>query len=123
MINADDYCLSDAINKAVVKLAKHGLINSVSVLINNPSVNYQYEIGKLNNVKIGLHLNLSEGKPLCKQKLVSSLVNSKGEFYSLPFFWLRYMFGLIKKEHISLEIDAQYAKLASVNITRSCRFS
>lgn len=114
LINADDYCLTDGINEAIVSLSKNGLINSVSVIVTNPFINYKEELDKLKHVKIGLHLNLNTGEPVSKAKTVSSLVDKHGYFYPFPIFWVRYILGLVKKKHISIELEAQYKKLSAL---------
>lgn len=115
-INADDYCLSVDINDAIIDLAKKNKINSTTVIVNNRNILLKESIEKLNNLSIGLHLNLSKGEPISEPSLVKSLVNKNGEFFSHKTLWFRFLLGKIKKREIRLEISNQYALLSQLAI-------
>lgn len=111
-INADDFCLSSDINHAIIELSNLSKIDSTSVVVTNKDISVEENIKLLNDINVGLHLNLCEGRPISETKKVNSLVNRKGEFYSLKILWIRYIFGKVRKEEIFLEISNQYNELA-----------
>ena len=59
IINVDDLGLSEAVNEAVIRLAKHGRIGASSYMVGGAISDY--DIGRLSdlNVDIGLHLDLT----------------------------------------------------------------
>lgn len=113
-INADDFCLSIDTNDAIIELANKNKIDSTTVIVNNQNIPLKESIEKLNGLKIGLHLNLSEGKPISNYRLVSSLVNKNGEFYTHKIMWIRFILGKVKKNEIQLEISNQYTLLSQL---------
>ncbi len=66
IINADDFGLSEPINKAIDYCFKHGLINSTSMMVNTPAFEHACQLANASWYKkhIGLHVNLTQGKPL-----------------------------------------------------------
>lgn len=113
-INADDFCLSIDINDAIIELANKNKIDSTTVIVNNRKIPLKESINKLNGLSIGLHLNLSEGKPISDDKLVSSLINKNRVFYPHKTLWIRYILGRVKKKEIQLEISNQYSLLSKL---------
>lgn len=113
-INADDYCLSENVNEAIIDLAEKRLISSTTVFVNNEKLPIEGEFPKLKNVGIGLHLNLTEGSPVSDKHEVQSLIDKNGVFFSAPVLWLKFMFGLAKRDEIKNEITAQYSKLSGL---------
>ena len=66
ILNADDFGMSNAFNKAVLDGYNHGFLTSASICANGnafePAVNEI--IPECNNLGIGVHLNIIEGKSL-----------------------------------------------------------
>lgn len=112
-INADDYCLSENVNKAIVDLANKRLIDSTTIIVNNTSLPIHEELPKLKNIYAGLHLNLTSGIPVSNKSEVKSLINKKGHFYSVVIFWIRFILCTSKKSEIKREITAQYTLLSN----------
>jgi predicted glycoside hydrolase/deacetylase ChbG (UPF0249 family) len=111
IINADDYGFTKGTNKAIFELAHLKTLSSTSVMVNMP---YASEICALNDLEcfgIGLHFNLTQGKPILAKDKVHSLVDEKGEFYDINIFRRRVKLKLIRPEHIINELNAQYSCL------------
>ncbi len=65
IINADDFGLSKSITDGIVYGMKKGFITSTTIMANMPYAKYAIESAKENNITaIGLHINLTVGKPL-----------------------------------------------------------
>lgn len=66
IINADDLGLSESVNDAIVYCLKNEYIDRATLMVNMPGT--QDAINKIisNSLqdKIGLHINLTEGRPL-----------------------------------------------------------
>lgn len=120
IINADDFGMTKSINNAITELMHLGTITSTTVMVNMPYANEAIELLKIPNISIGLHFNLTEGKPTSSIDEVSSLVDKKGNFHSKKELESRAKKNLIKKEEVLLELKNQYAKLYDIlgdNIT------
>lgn len=69
IINADDFGKSPSVNRAIVKCFQDGLISRTTIMANMPYFDEAVELSKKNGFfdKVGLHLNLDEGKPLSEE--------------------------------------------------------
>ena len=105
-ICADDFGQSQAISDAIAYLAQQRRINAVSCMTNAPywkqSVSAAKEFPK--TVGIGLHLNLTEGRPLSPE-----LARIWPRLPTLPTLMARAHLGLIPQAAVSCEIRAQWA--------------
>jgi len=79
IINADDGGLSPAIDEGILDTIRAGSITSVSLLV-NPPFSPCIKAFKESGVSIGLHLNLTLGKP-CTPSPPPLLVDQEGRFH------------------------------------------
>lgn len=65
-INADDFGLDHDVNLGIVEAFKKGYVTSTTLMVNMPGCDEAVNLAKQNGFwdKVGLHLNLYEGKPL-----------------------------------------------------------
>ena len=113
---ADDYGWSPAINQAIIFAARNGIVQIISILPNKVSPAAVRQLKQLPGVKYSAHLNLVEDKPVSPPELVSSLINSTGQFWSLPQFLLRLLLGLINLKQVRLELTNQIQRLYSLGL-------
>ena len=70
IIEADDFGLSKSITDGIVDGINGGYITSTNIMANMPFAKYAVEKAVKNNIKsVGLHFNLTVGKPLTKNSL------------------------------------------------------
>jgi chitin disaccharide deacetylase len=69
IINADDFGMSASVNQAIATSFNNGWINSASLMANLSGFDEACGMMQSKNIKgrIGVHLNLSEGKPLTQR--------------------------------------------------------
>lgn len=119
-VTADDFGLSENINKAIIELCREGIISKVSVMSNVPD--FEKAIFELkescSNTSYSIHLNLTDGSPILNPKEVSSLLNSKQEFYGGKHYLVATLIslGVMKKIEIEKEWDAQICKAQSCGL-------
>ena len=79
ILNADDFGMSKAFNRAVLEGYHNGFLTSASVCANGKAFNVAVNeiIPECPNLGIGVHLNIIEGRSLTKVPL---LTNKKGKF-------------------------------------------
>jgi len=109
VINADDFGLCEAVNEAVVKAHTGGVLTSAALMANMPAAEKAVEIAKkLPSLGVGVHLNLTRGRPLCSHPSMKVLLDEKGEFACSPAR-LGFLFLVMPKaKHaIRAEISAQ----------------
>jgi len=118
LIIADDYGLSPLVDQAILNQIEAKNLDGVSVLANLIS---KSEAQKLlhfkKQIKIGLHFNLTRGKPITKSYLIPSLVNHQGNFFSLFIFLIKLLFVQIRLNEIDLELNNQFKRLESLTLS------
>jgi chitin disaccharide deacetylase len=84
IINADDLCMDDETTKNILEAYRSGIVTSTSAFVTffNPVLTLQTIHSANPGLPIGLHLNLTEGKPVLSASEVPSLVDKNGIFYS-----------------------------------------
>lgn len=106
-IVADDLGLDSAVNEGVFFAFKNGLIDGASLMANGEA--FDDAINRLNNfpsVRIGAHLVLVEEESLTGIKFPQ---NHK-------IFFFRYVLGLIRKNEVEKELEAQVQKILRAGI-------
>lgn len=110
IINVDDFGMSKGVNDAVFQLARYSYISSTTVLINGECLEDLTTLASIAHLEIGLHFNLTRGRPISSGSTVASLVDSLGNFHSLPVFLRRLAFFRISLFDIKRELRAQLDK-------------
>lgn len=118
IITADDYGVNPAVNQGIRKGIKAGVINTVTVLMNFPnSTKYLKELidflkknRLLKKVGIGIHLNITTGKP-ASQKKYTTLIK-KGRF--LAFDQIKLKWKKLDEEEIKYELGLQIKRFIKI---------
>ena len=85
IVNADDFGLTPLVNQAIVQAYRDGIVTSTTVMINLPDAPAGLELAQqeVPELALGLHLNLTNGSPVCAIDQIPSLVNTDGLFYCI----------------------------------------
>ena len=101
IINADDFGLSRGVNSGIIDAHQAGIVTSTSLIVNKPGLKDAVHQAKRNpQLGVGLHFNLSDGKPISPPYLVPSLVNIYGHFHNQSHEW--------HEEDVERELHAQW---------------
>jgi hopanoid biosynthesis associated protein HpnK len=85
IINADDFGLCKGVNQAVAKAHEAGILTSATLMANMPAAEEAVKIAKLKpSLGVGVHLNLSDGRPVSKETNVNCLLDGDGRFAYSP---------------------------------------
>ena len=80
ILNADDFGISNDLNRAVLEAYQLGILKSASLMANGPA--FENAINEVlpncPDLGVGIHINLIEGYSLCQDN--TSLVDSDGRF-------------------------------------------
>ncbi len=81
IINADDLGLSERVNNAIFGLMDRGRITSATIMANGPSLEDAAKRCRgLHRCSFGVHLNLTDLRPLTDDPALKPLLNEAGEF-------------------------------------------
>lgn len=114
IINADDFGLSQSINDAVYELAKFGAISSTTVMANMPFAQEIIRLRDFEEFGVGLHFNLTQGRPVSNINEIDSLIDRDGCFYNVKVFRKKVSEGKINFDHIEKELLAQFEYLTRI---------
>ena len=78
IINADDFGYSAEVNEAVSECFRAGVINRATIMVNMPGAEEAARIARENGFfdRVGLHINLTEGKALTDECAASELCDA-----------------------------------------------
>jgi predicted glycoside hydrolase/deacetylase ChbG (UPF0249 family) len=85
IVNADDFGVSAGVNRGILHTHQHGIVTSTTVMINFPDAAPGLEQARATapDLGIGLHFNLTAGRPVSPPETVPSLLDKNGQFYNI----------------------------------------
>lgn len=86
IVNADDFGMSDGINRGILEAHRSGIVTSATVMTNMPAARRGIERAQREapELGLGLHINITYGRPVRPPEEVPSLVSPDGTFVSVP---------------------------------------
>jgi hopanoid biosynthesis associated protein HpnK len=118
IVNADDLGWTLGVNRGIAEAHRNGIVTSTSLLANGCA----FEDGvrtaaELPRLGVGVHLNLSDGKPAAHPDQVKTLVKEGGEFSGGPeVIWFRLTAKSLEPREVELEWNAQIEKVRAAGI-------
>jgi len=118
IVNADDFGLSKAVTDAICDSHINGIVTSTTIMVNMPGFDYAANLSKkYPKLGIGLHITLTQGKPISSPESVNLLINENGEFFdNLKQRKNLFFFNSKKYHQLKVEISAQFKKATDTGI-------
>ncbi len=112
IINADDFGRSPAINEAVVRAHREGVLTTASLMVNEPSCADAVRLAKENpRLGVGLHLAVVCGKSALPHSRIPGLTTEAGDFSdNAVSSGMRFFFDSKLKQQLFDELDAQFQR-------------
>lgn len=122
IVNADDFGKSPEVNRAITECFKKGYINRATIMVNMPHAEEAYEIALQNGFvdKVGIHINLTEGRPLSDSiRLNSDFCSVEGTFNAAFYHSTKKRLHMEKESvgDIIEEVKAQLDKYVELGFT------
>src|SRR5690625_1500007 len=116
IVNADDLGLSDGVTEGIVRAWRDGVVTSTSALVNIDGAPERIAATRAEHLDlpIGLHLNITDGRPVLPPEKVPTLVDRDGRFHSIddiPKHLLN-----IAADELAAELRAQAELLTSIGV-------
>lgn len=123
IVNADDFGLTQGVNRAIVEAHSQGIVTSSTLMANGRAFDDAVQrVTSATRLSVGCHVVLVDGSPVF-EKTNTTLSDAKfkdGRFYeSLNGFALRLIRGRINDDDIEAEATAQIRKLQAAGIVVS----
>lgn len=112
VVNADDFGRSPAINAAVLRAHREGILTTASLMVNGAACAEAVQLARENpKLGVGLHLSLVCGTSALNQKNIPDLVDAQGNFSNDPVgAGFRYFVCGGLRPQLEAEIAAQFEK-------------
>jgi hopanoid biosynthesis associated protein HpnK len=111
VITADDFGISAEVNAAVEAAHRRGILSAASLMVGAPAaVDAVERARRLPNLRVGLHVVLTDGDPVSKPAHVPGLIGKDGRFRNdLPRYGAELAFRPSRQRQMIKEIAAQFA--------------
>ncbi|HEV2667612.1 MAG TPA: ChbG/HpnK family deacetylase, partial [Blastocatellia bacterium] len=118
IVNADDFGLTNGVNCAIIEGHTRGLVSSATLMANMPAFDAAVRLAKDHpSLGVGLHFNITQGRPVAGASRVGSLIDDRGEFWGTSTAFLRRMLaGRLKIEEVVIELRAQIEKALNAGL-------
>ena len=116
IVNADDLGLTTGVNRGIDIAHTRGIVTSATLLVNMPGFADAVALARRTpGLAVGLHLNLTYGRPVLPPGQVASLVDGDGFFVKDP----RFVLERGRMEEIEAEFCAQAERFAATGLPLS----
>lgn len=118
IVNADDFGLTESVNQGITKAFREGIVRSTSIMPVGKAYDDAVKLAKENpGLDIGIHLCLTQEKPVLAKNEIGSLLSNDGNFFKTPTeLIVHYLFCRTKLKEIQRELDAQIRKVLDSGI-------
>jgi len=85
IVTADDFNLSEGVSRGILEAHHHGIVTETSVMVNLGDLQQASAmLASAPQLGVGLHLNITRGRPLAPPSAVAGLLGSDGQFLGSP---------------------------------------
>jgi predicted glycoside hydrolase/deacetylase ChbG (UPF0249 family) len=115
IVNADDFGISEAVNRGIVDAHDHGIVTSTSLMATGPAFEHAVELARSRpRLAVGVHLTLTEQRPLTS---ALGIVTAHGTFPPHTAQLLRRALGKrMPLPDVRRELDAQIRRVRAAGI-------
>lgn len=110
--NSDDFGITESVTDAIIDTHLNGIMTSTTMMANMAGFEYAAKKAKeYPGLGIGIHFNLTEGKPLTEISKIPDLVDAHGNFRSNAVQRKNFLYGKYKLAQIEMELKNQLENL------------
>jgi chitin disaccharide deacetylase len=121
IVHADDFGLSEAVNRAVIAAHEHGIVTATSLMAGGDAFEHAVSLAKAcPTLDVGVHLTLTEQRSVAPAEDVPSLVDAAGTLAPHAIrFAVRYLRGAVALADVRTELDAQIRRVIDYGLAPS----
>jgi hopanoid biosynthesis associated protein HpnK len=118
IVNADDFGLRREIDLGVAEAFDRGIVTSASLVAAGESFEHAVALARARPaLDLGVHLVLTEGRPVAPRDRIPSLVDTQGRFSpTWAGFLRRYAAGRVRPQEVEVELRAQIERSLSTGL-------
>jgi chitin disaccharide deacetylase len=81
IVTADDFNLSEGVSRGILDAHQHGIVTETSVMVNLGDLEHAAAmLAATPRLAVGLHLNITRGRPVAPSNAVAELLGTDGQF-------------------------------------------
>ena len=112
IVSADDFGISEPVTDGILMAHLEGIVTSTSLVVNTADSERAASLARQTpSLDVGLHLNITEGKPILSPRDVPTLVDESGEFLTKTEMISRIKRLRVNPRHMEAEFSAQMKKI------------
>ncbi len=121
IVTADDFGRTQAINAAVMRAHREGILTAASLMVAGDAWEEAVELARATpTLAVGLHLVVSGGRAVLSPHMIPHLVGPDGLFPDDPLrLGLRYALSPAARQELAAEITAQFERFAATGLPLS----
>lgn len=117
IINADDFGLTEGVNRGILECYRQGTVKSTTLLVTGEAAGAAAELSNgFPELGVGLHVNLTAGAPVLPAGKIPTLVGADGLFPGMGAMVRRLIACRARKAELAAEIGAQLEKCRALGI-------
>lgn len=117
IVNADDFGITRGASDAILASHLAGSVTSTTLMSSMDAAEYAVELaGRHPSLGVGLHFNLTLGRPLAEESRVTTLVGPAGEFLSRGELVRGCLLGKVDARQVSNELELQYQRMRELGL-------
>src|SRR5262245_10294862 len=118
VVSGDDFGQSESINNGIIRAHMSGILTSTSIIAAGAAFDHAIALARTHpTLDVGVHLTLTEQRPVAPMTTVPSLVIGGGMPSAPAAFIKRFLRGAIALRDIAREFDAQVVRVRDCGIT------
>jgi hopanoid biosynthesis associated protein HpnK len=117
IVHADDFGLSEAVNRAVIAAHENGIVTSTSIMAGGAAFEHAAALARSQpSLDVGVHLTLTEQRPVAAN--VPSLLDRNGELPAhATDLARRRALGKVSMADVRIELEAQIRRVLDAGVT------
>lgn len=105
-------------NDAIIDTFEEGGVTSTTLMVNAGATEDAVDKAKRSpGLGVGLHFNITLGRPISSPQSVASLVDETGQFYSRGTLAAKLLFGRVSKAELERELRAQFGQMRALGLS------
>lgn len=118
IFTADDLGLHSAVNEGIERAHRQGVLTAASLMVGEPGFEEGVRIARANpGLAVGLHLTLTDGRPVLPPAHIPSLVQPDGRFRDdMASLGARIAFSRAARAELAAEVAAQMARFRQTGL-------
>lgn len=118
IFTADDFGRDEAINRAVLRAHRDGVLTSASLMVAGAAFDHAVALAKATpTLAVGLHAVMMDGPSVLGHAALPHITDSSGRFPADPYgLGIRYQFSATARAELTRELEAQFERFAATGL-------